>query len=142
MEKEKQKVEDRIVELQGEVTKNAKIIDGLEEQLSEKERWIAEKEGLIDDLNVQLRERENVIADLNMQLNAVWNSECWKLTKPIRVALGKIERNRYFVLFQLGIYSLKTCGLRETWNKVKRKLNAKFKKTGDKYLVSVQNPVS
>lgn len=135
LEKEKQKVEDRIVELQGEITKNAKVIDSLEEQLSEKECWIAGKEGIIDDLNVQLRERENVIADLNMQLNAVWNSECWKLTKPLRVVLGKIERNRYFALLQLGIYSLKTCGLRETWNKVKRKLSTQFKKTGNKYLI-------
>lgn len=69
-----------------------------------------------EDLKVQLSE-------MNQKYDAVINSSCWRITRPLRFVFERIKKichsNRFLYLFAKGIKSLLTEGFRATWNKVR-----------------------
>lgn len=119
-----------------------KKINAMREKNSEQERVLNDCKKELEHYKThyfaaigQREELKKNLADISRAYNDILNSQCWNMTKPIRTVLSKIENNKYFVLCQTGIYCLKAYGIRETWNKVKRRLNAKLKMRGVKYCI-------
>ena len=126
----------RVEKLKNDNQKAEKNIEALQLQDQENKQKIdelqlcgEENKKKIDELKMELCAKENKITQLEIQLSAILESECWKLTKPLRVILNKVEKNRYFDLIYRGIYSLKVNGAHETWNKIIRKYRKKFNKS-------------
>lgn len=72
----------------------------------------------------QREELKRNLADVTYSYNVIQNSQCWKLTKPLRVVLGAVENfmksHRVTYLLGKGVKSVYTQGFRATLVKVKQ----------------------
>ncbi len=141
------------IAIEREYQQAEKLVE-IEEKNSEKELQIKEKQELIDkqkkelDLYEQeldhykkhyfaaINQREELkrnLENMNRAYNDVLNSQCWKMTKPIRVVLGEIENwlrsHRSTYLIGKGIKSVCTEGIGATAEKVKKykQISAEFR---------------
>lgn len=77
----------------------------------------------IDDLNNKLTVKNQQIAIRDNQYNAIINSTCWKITKPLRYIVVNSKKllasNKVTYLFCKGLHSIKQNGLKSTISRVK-----------------------
>ena len=141
------------IAIEREYQQAEKLVE-IEEKNSEKELQIKEKQELIDKQKKELdlyekeldhykkhyfaaiNQREELkrnLENMNRAYNDVLNSQCWKMTKPIRVVLGEIENwlrsHRSTYLIGKGIKSVCTEGIGATAEKVKKykQISAEFR---------------
>ena len=61
---------------------------------------------------------------LTAQYNAMINSQCWKITKPLRVVMSAMKRNRLCVLPYKVLRTLRTVGVGGTARMISQRLHA------------------
>ena len=91
----------------------------LEDQLAEQARTIREQQARIEQLEAQNRY-------LSESYDTISNAFLWKITKPIRFLLDILKwlfrHHAEKGLWRKGLYSLRTNGLRVTWQKAMQKI--------------------
>lgn len=137
VEKLKQEIEAKnrnIKELECEIEDKKDNIKELRCEIDIKEKIISDNNKNLEDIQQELEhykthyfaaidQREDLKGQLrvvNQAYSDILNSECWKLTAPLRKVLGRIERSNMLFLMKKGIKSLQDNGVSTTWKKVKR----------------------
>lgn len=122
-------------------TKNMELISCNKELIAEKLRIISDKDNELEALHALIKQREyqineceGIITTITAErrsymdsYNIISNSFFWKITKPFRVVLDILKKNRYFSLFDKGIHSIKNHGIKQTYFKVRRKVSTKYR---------------
>jgi len=95
--------------------------DELQRKVNELTEFIEYKQKYFDILKTK-EEVENNLNSLKVQYDCISNSTCWKMTKPLRVCLDVLKRNKLIGLVFKVKNNLKTNGVKATYVKVKNKL--------------------
>ena len=103
-------------------------IKNKEEIINQKELDLKNKEEIIRQKELEINNKNQIIQQKNLQLNAVLNSTCWKMTKPIRVIKDKIKR--FLALAKFSFFILKNEGVASLF---KRTVKFFYKKIKNKY---------
>lgn len=97
--KEIEKIKNDNTELNKTVNEKNNIIIEKDNVISEKEQRITEKENIIDQKNSEISNKDLQISYLNTeilnknnQIEEIYNSTCWKITAPLRYAVGNVKK--------------------------------------------------
>ena len=92
----------------------------------QREKRPEEQEQLIREQKARIKEFEAQNRYLSESFNTISNSTCWKITKPARVVMDAVKLSPSLrtarLLCRKGLYSLRTNGVRVTWQKTVHEL--------------------
>jgi len=134
--------------LTAKITETEKLLDEVQNNLNKKSAELEHNKVKIEELRNEIENYKTLYInaanqrdDLNCQLirvndlyHQIYNSTCWKITKPLRVLLDFIKKTSKLSNITHNFYkllkSLRQFGVKYTLKKIKRKLIKRDKKQG------------
>ena len=96
--------QEAVAELNQSVTERDGQISCLNQSVAELNQSVTERDGQISSLNQSVTERDGQIASLKQEVESIYRSFSWRISKPLRILSGQLNRwfPRLFALLRSG----------------------------------------